>query len=128
MRYVKILLLFAAIVLSFVPVVFLSAYAFTGFSKDSFIKILQEIPTETFWMLGIPMFATCYASTCFLVWKFLKIGISNPLAPRPKIVYNLEDPDINQKVSQLINVVREPNLRKFNEEEVERIMDYMSKG
>jgi hypothetical protein len=109
--FIMVILVFASLLLSIVPLIFVSTYVLTGFSKESFIINLQEIPADRFWMIGIPMFIMCYVCVIYLLWKFFKLGANKPrllisLLLEKKKVYRLEDDDIVNKFSGLISEVK----------------------
>ena len=105
--FIMIIITFASLLLSIFPLIFISTYVFTGCNKESFITILQQIPANRFWMVGLPLFVMCFTITVYLIWKFFKIGASKPelFKRRIKKVYHLEDADINEKVSELISKI-----------------------
>lgn len=102
--FLLIIITFASLFLSFVSLTFISTYVFTGLSKESFITILQLVPARIFYMIGIPLFIMCFICTCYLLWKFIKLGASKPEAfkLRVKKSYHLDDLDLNEKLSGLI--------------------------
>jgi hypothetical protein len=106
--FILVILVFVSLVLSIIPLIFISTYVLTGFSKESFIINLQEIPADRFWMIGIPMFIMCYVCVIYLLWKFFKLGANKPrllisLLFKKKEVYHLEDDDIANKLSELMS-------------------------
>jgi hypothetical protein len=102
--FLLIIITFASLILSFISLTFISTYVFTGCDKESFITILQLVPARIFYMIGIPLFIMCFVSTCYLLWKFIKLGASKPEAfkLRVKRIYHLDDLDLNEKLSGLI--------------------------
>jgi hypothetical protein len=100
-----IIITFVSLVLLIIPLVFISTYVFTGCSKESFIAILQLIPANRFWMIGLPIFLMCYVCAFYLLCKFFKLGATNPELYRFKVkeVYRLEDSDISEKLSELMS-------------------------
>jgi len=100
--FTMIILIFVILLLSFIPLIFISTYVFTGCSKESFIIILQQIPVDRFWLVGLPLFVMCYVITFYLLWRFFKFGIREPELFKKKEIYHLEDSDINKKISELL--------------------------
>ena len=112
--FIMIILVFASLLLSIFPLIFISTYVVTGCSKESFITILQQIPADRFWLVGLPLFVLCYACTVYLLLKFFKLGANKPrllisLLLKKKEVYRLEDDDIANKLSGLISEVKSSN-------------------
>ena len=104
--FIKIILVFAVLLLSVIPLVFITTYVFTGCEKESFIVILQQIPADRFWLVGLPIFVMCYVSTIYLLYKFFKSGANNPkLLFKKKTIYRLEDDNINEKLRDLMRDV-----------------------
>jgi hypothetical protein len=101
--FTMIIITFAVLLLSIIPLVFITTYVFTGYNKDSFIAILQLIPADRFWLVGLPLFVMCYVSTFYLLLKFFKLGGNKRVLFKQKIVYRLEDADINDKLSELMS-------------------------
>lgn len=109
--FIMIIITFASLLLSIFPLIFISTYVITGCSKESFITILQQIPADRFWLVGLPLFVMCYVCTVYLLWKFFKLGANKPrllvsLLLEKKKVYRLEDDDIANKLSGLISEVK----------------------
>jgi hypothetical protein len=103
-----VILVFASLLLSIIPLVFVSTYVVTGCNKESFITILQQIPADRFWMVGLPLFVMCYVCAVYLLWRFFKLGANKPrllisLLLEKKKVYRLEDDDISEKLTELIS-------------------------
>jgi hypothetical protein len=103
--FIKIILVFAVLLLSIIPLVFITTYVFTGCEKESFIVILQQIPADRFWLVGLPLFVMCYVSTIYLLYKFFKLGKNKPELFKEKTIYRLEDNDINEKLRDLMRDV-----------------------
>lgn len=101
--FTMIIIVFGLLLLSFIPLIFISTYAFTGCNKEAFIIVLQLIPANRFWMVGLPLFVMCYVCTLFLLRKFLKLGTNKPELFKEKKVYRLEDADIFEKLKELIS-------------------------
>jgi hypothetical protein len=108
--FIMVILVFALLLLSLTPLIFISTYVLTGCEKESFITILQQIPADRFWLVGLPIFVMCYASTTYLLYRFFKLGKNNPkLQFRKKIIYRLEDNDINEKLRELMSNAKTKN-------------------
>jgi hypothetical protein len=104
LAFIKIILVFVLLLLSITPTIFISTYVLTGFDKTNFINILQQMPAEKFWMLGLPIFFMCFICTTYLTWHFFSLGINgHKVLLKPKTIYHLEDVDINEKLSGLIS-------------------------
>ena len=103
--FIMIIITFICLLLSILPLVFISTYVFTGCSKESFMVIIQQIPARIFWLVGLPLFVMCYGIAFYLLWKFFKLGISHPEAFKFKVkkVYRLEDDDIISNLTELIS-------------------------
>ena len=102
--FTMIILIFVILLLSIFPLIFISTYVFTGCNKESFITVLQLIPANRFWLVGLPIFIMCFTCTSYLLWRFFKLGTSKPkLLFKKKTIYRLEDTDIFEKLKELIS-------------------------
>jgi hypothetical protein len=71
---------------SFFPLLAAGAYVFGG--REGFMQFITKIPEGRFWLVGIPMFLSCFAATFFLLYYMFKTGM---YAPKKKIYYLQDD-------------------------------------
>jgi hypothetical protein len=103
--FIKIILLFALLLISFSPLLMASVYMVTGLDKTAFISSLQSIPEHRFWFTGIPLFIVCMYTTVFLLWKLIHLD-TTPRKPVDNITYYpalcVEDPNLGSKLRSML--------------------------
>ena len=78
------------ILFSFFPLLASAAYLFSG--RQAFMEFITVIPDGRFWLVGIPMFISCFGATMYLC-KYAFIHGLSPEKPKKKIYYLQEDDD-----------------------------------
>ena len=73
---------------SFFPLLAGGAYIFAG--RQGFMEFITKIPVGRFWLIGIPMFLSCFGSTYFLFYYVFKFGLTSGV-PKKKIYYLQDD-------------------------------------
>ena len=76
----------ALMLFSFFPLLAGGAYVFGG--REAFLEFITKIPEGRFWLIGIPMFLSCFGSTYFLFYYVFKFGLTSGVK---KKIYYLQD-------------------------------------
>lgn len=93
--FIKFIAVLAAFIFSLFPT--MMAFIFLLAGKPAMIDFITQIPSERFWLLGIPLFIiTMAASVGSLMYM---ISLSSP----HKVVkpLSVDDPDLSRKLSKL---------------------------
>lgn len=73
---------------SFFPLIAATAYVFAG--RVGFMQFITKIPVGRFWIIGIPLFLSCFGATYFLFYYVFKFGLTSGV-PKKKIYYLQDD-------------------------------------
>ena len=84
-RLFLMLSVMALMLFSFFLLLAASAYLFAG--RQGFMQFITKIPDGRFWLIGIPMFISCFGATMYLCWYIFIHGLSTT----KKKIYFLQD-------------------------------------
>ena len=87
-RLALVILGLVLFVFSFMPLMASAAYVFGG--RQAFMDFITKTADGRFWMVGIPMFISCFGATFALLYLIFNSAFS-PMKPKKKIYYLQEE-------------------------------------
>jgi hypothetical protein len=110
MKILKLLAVMAGLIMSFIPLILVSTYLFTGFNRQALLDMLNKIPAERFWFFAIPWLILSYFSCMWLFMKMFSVAFEKP---RKKVYYlRQEDNTPNEVYDSEGNIVEFLDLGK----------------